>query len=98
MYSNFNHMFAIWTPFGFISAICVTYNPDVILIWDIGKRNSPRCDAAKTRWSICGYSVCIHELHRKKITLKNYSCIPKNQSGLAHLNDKDGKGQSSHMD
>ena len=29
-------------------------------LWDIGKQNSPRCDAAKR-----GYSVCLHDFHGK---------------------------------
>ena len=55
------------------------------LLWDIGKQNSPRCDAAERR-PIWGYSVCLENFHRKiewnsKITLDD----PKNESGLTQM-------------
>ena len=37
------------------------------LLWDIGKQNSPKCDAAKRGVpSGAGYSICLENFHRKK--------------------------------
>ena len=37
----------------------------ISLLWDIGKENSRRCDAADLRRPIWGYSVCTEKFHRK---------------------------------
>ena len=39
--------------------------PLASFLWDIDKQNSPRWDAVKTGRPIWGFSVCLHEFHRK---------------------------------
>ena len=46
---------------------------------DIGKQNSPRCEAAKR-----GYSVCSLGFQKKKKRI-NTPDVPKNESGLIQM-------------
>ena len=52
------------------------YKPGVLL-WDIGKQNSPRYDAAKrgvpSRAILFAYMIF---MKKNEIEMKNYSCVP----------------------
>ena len=50
--------------FGLKYIYFLTHISQASFLWDIGKQNSIRCDAAKT-CPIWGYSVSLHNFHRK---------------------------------
>ena len=56
-------------------------------LWDIGKQNSPRCDAAAERGvRTGGYSVFLEDFYQKFVwKLKITPVAPRNISGLIQM-------------